>query len=122
MPFSNHHQERQVRLTVFNNEPLARLAEQRLRQMDIPCFIRCLRGGPGIWGSAYNLPHDLFIYESDEAQAREVLDLAPREPLTSEERAYHRDSAPNLWLVLAGAVLAVAVLLAMVSVFSRPLG
>ena len=122
MAFSNRRRERQVRLTVFNNEPLARLAEQRLRQMDIPCFIRCLRGGPGLWGSAYNLPHDLFIYESDEPQAREVLDLAPREPLAAEEQIHHRDSAPNLWLVLVGAVLAVAVLLAMVSVFSRPLG
>ena len=122
MAFSNRRRERQVRLTVFNNEPMARLAEQRLRQMDIPCFIRCLRGGPGLWGSAYNLPHDLYIYESDEPQAREVLELAPREPVASDEQIYHRDSAPNLWLVLVGAVLAVAVLLAMVSVFSRPLG
>ena len=122
MAFSNRRRERQVRLTVFNNEPLARLAEQRLRQMDIPCFIRCLRGGPGLWGSAYNLPHDLFVYESDEPHAREVLELATQEPLASEEQVHRQDSNPNLWLVLAGAVLAVAVLLAMVSVFSRTPG
>ena len=122
MAFSSRRRERQVRLTVFNNEPMARLAEQRLKQMDIPCFIRCLRGGPGLWGSAYNLPHDLFVYESDEPQAREVLDLAPQEPLASEEQVHGQDSKQNLWLVLAGAVLAVAVLLAMVSVFSRTPG
>ncbi len=122
MAFSSRHRPRQVRLTGFNNEPLARLAEQRLKQMGIPCYIRCLRGGPGLWGSAYNLPHDLFVYESDEAQAREVLELAPREPLASEEQVHRQESAPNLWLVLAGVVLAVAFLLVMVSVFSRPLG
>ena len=70
MASSSRHREKQVRLTGFDNEPMARLAEQRLRQIDIPCFIRCLRGGPGLWGSAYNLPHDLFVYESDEPQAR----------------------------------------------------
>ncbi len=122
MAFSNRRRERQVRLTVFNNEPLARLAEQRLKQMGIPCFIRCLRGGPGLWGSAYNLPHDLFVYESDEPQAREVLELAPREPLASEEQVHRQEASPSLWMVLAGAVLAVAVLLVMVSVFSRPPG
>lgn len=122
MAFSSRRRERQVRLTGFNNEPLARLAEQRLKQMGIPCFIRCLRGGPGLWGSAYNLPHDLFIYESDEPQAREVLELSPPEPLSAEEQVHNQNSNPNLWLALAGVVLAVAVLLAMVSVFSRSPG
>ena len=70
--------EKQVRLTVFDNEPMARLAEQRLRQAGIRCVIRSLRGGPGLWGSAYNLPHDLCVYESDQMPAREVLDLGPR--------------------------------------------
>ena len=118
MAFSNRRRENQVRLTGFNNEPMARLAEQRLRQMGIPCFIRSLRGGPGLWGSAYNLPHDLFVFESDETQARDVLDLAPLESLSQEDQAYRRGSTPNLWLVLAGAVLAVLLLLVMVSVVS----
>ena len=46
--------EKQVRLTAFDNEPMARLAEQRLGQIGIPCLIRPLRAGPGLWGSAYN--------------------------------------------------------------------
>ena len=115
--------EKQVRLTVFDNEPMARLAEQRLRQQGIPCLTRCLRGGPGLWGSAYNLPHDLMVYESDEAEAREVLELAPHQFSEGEDQAsFNQRSAPNLWLLLAGAVLGVVFLLIMVSVFSRPLG
>ena len=115
--------EKQVRLTVFDNEPMARLAEQRLRQQGIPCFIRSLRGGPGLWGSAYNLPHDLYVYESDETQASEVLELAPRQLLEEEDQAsFTQRSTPNLWLLLAGAVFGVLFLLIMVSVFSRQLG
>ena len=121
MGISSRRREKQVRLTVFNNEPMARLAEQRLRQIDIPCFIRCLRGGPGLWGSAYNLPHDLYVYASDETQARELLELATPEPSPTEEQDYDQESAPNLWPALAGAVLAVAVLLVLVSVFFRSL-
>ena len=113
---------KQVRLAVFNNEPMVRLAEQRLQQAGIPCMSRCLRGGPGLWGSAYNLPHDLFGYEADESQAREVLELAPRETLASEEQTHPHDSPQNLWLVLAGAVLTVVFLLIMISVFTRPQG
>ncbi len=115
--------EKQVRLTVFDNEPMARLAEQRLRQQGIPCLTRCLRGGPGLWGSAYNLPHDLLVYESDETEAREVLELAPHEVIEGEDQdSSNQRSTPNLWLVLAGAAFGVLFLLIMVSVFSRPLG
>ena len=70
---------KQVRLAIFNNEPMVRLAEQRLQQAGIPCLSRSLRGGPGLWGSAYNLPHDLYVYQADEMEAREVLDLEPQE-------------------------------------------
>ena len=116
-------QEKQVRLTVFDNEPMARLAEQRLRQQGIPSIIRSLRGGPGLWGSAYNLPHDLYVFESDETAAREVLELAPPQDSEGEDQVSSTQrSAPNLWLLLAGAVLGVLFLLIMVSVFSRPLG
>ena len=115
--------EKQVRLTVFDNEPMARLAEQRLQQQGIPCLTRCLRGGPGLWGSAYNLPHDLYVYESDETEAREVLELAPHQFSEGEDQAsFNQRSTPNLWLLLAGAVLGVVFLLIIVSVFSRPLG
>ena len=130
MAFSNRRGEKQVRLTVFNNEPMARLAEQRLTQMGIPCFIRSLRGGPGLWGSAYNLPHGLYVHESDEAQAGEVLDLVPRElsQALAQELSEEGDrpapplSNSSLWLVLAGAVLAILFLLVTVAVFSGPLG
>ncbi len=102
--------EKQVRLTVFDNEPMARLAEQRLRQAGIRCVIRSLRGGPGLWGSAYNLPHDLCVYESDQMLAREVLDLGPQELRERERRGTAPESRSTLWLVFAGIIIAALVL------------
>ena len=72
-------ERRQVSLRVFNNEPTARMAEQRLHMEEIPCLIRPLRGGPGLWGTAYNLPHDLLVYEEDQVRASEVLGVVLRE-------------------------------------------
>jgi hypothetical protein len=124
MAFPRRNRDKQVRLTVIDNEPLARLAEQRLQQAGIPCFIHSLRGAPGLWGSAYNLPHDLYVYESDETQAREVLDLAPEglpEGLEGGETyPSPRRSDPNLWVMMAGIILAVLALAIVISVFSRP--
>jgi len=122
MGFSRRRKEKQIRVAVFNNEPLVRLAVQRLQEMGIPALTRCLRGGPGIWGSAYNLPHDLVVYESDEDQARELLELGPAERLGPEGQAGQAASNSNLGLILTGAVLGVLLLVVMVSVFSRPLG
>jgi hypothetical protein len=68
-----------VRLRVFDNEPLARLAEQRLRQEGIPCWISSLGVGPGATGSAYYQPQALYVQQADEPLAREVLGLAPKE-------------------------------------------
>jgi hypothetical protein len=45
MPFHEGGREKQVRLTVFDNEPMARLAEQRLRQAGVLCYTRSLGGG-----------------------------------------------------------------------------
>ena len=81
MPAPRSSREKQVHLTTFNNEPLARLAEQRLRQEGIPCLVRSLQGGPGLWGSAYNLPHGLYVFQSQAMRARELLDLPPLEML-----------------------------------------
>ena len=67
--------QKQVQLTVFNNEPEARMAEQRLFQEGIPCVTKSLGGGPGLWGTAYTLPHGVYVYEEDAAQARELLGL-----------------------------------------------
>ena len=119
MAFSRPHRDKQVRLTVFDNEPLARLAEQRLRQAGIPCLIRCLRGGPGLWGSAYNLPHDLYVYASDETPAREVLDLTSEGLEQGESQDSPRRSNPNLRFVMAGIILAVLAVVIVVSAFSR---
>ena len=69
----------QVKLTVFENEPLARMAEQRLLQEAIPCVVRSLDAGPGGWGSASNLPHAIYVTAAEEMRARQVLDLAPAE-------------------------------------------
>ncbi len=70
---------RQVQLVVYDNEPLARLAQQRLQQEDIPCVVRSLGVGPGGWGVATYLPHGLYVEASDEAKSREVLELSPAE-------------------------------------------
>ena len=71
-------ERKQASLRVFNNEPTARMAEQRLQMEGIPCLVKPLRGGPGLWGTAYNLPHDLLVYEENEARASEVLQILPR--------------------------------------------
>jgi len=67
--------QKQVQLTVFDNEPEARMAEQRLFQEGIPCVMKPLGGGPGLWGTAYNLPHGVYVFEEDVRRARELLDL-----------------------------------------------
>jgi putative signal transducing protein len=99
MPRPYRSRERQVSLTVFDNEPLARLAEQRLRQANIPCLTRSLQGGPGLWGSAYNLPHAVYVYESDEMRAREVLGLMPLEVVERERAASEAGRQPRAWLI-----------------------
>ena len=73
-------ERRQVSLRVFNNEPTARMAEQRLQMEGIPCIIKSLRGGPGLWGTTYNLPHDLLVYQEDQGRASEILGVVLREP------------------------------------------
>lgn len=70
---------KQVQLTVYDNEPLARLAQQRLQQEDVPCVVRSLGVGPGGWGVATYLPHGLYVGVPDEMKAREILELPPAE-------------------------------------------
>ena len=111
MAETNRNSRKQVRLTVYDNEPMARMAEQRLWQSGIPCVIRSLRGGPGLWGSAYNLPHDLCVYENDEARARRVLGLP--QPFEGETDVSANRSRRWLWLVLviAAVVLVLGIVL-----------
>ena len=70
---------KQIQLTVYDNEPLARLAQQRLQQEGVPCIVRSLGVGPGGWGVATYLPHGLYVGASDEMKAREILELPPSE-------------------------------------------
>jgi hypothetical protein len=75
-----------VRLDVFQGEPLARLASQRLRGEGIPCMVRPLGVGPGGWGMAANLPYAVYVLADDEARAREVLELPPEEGRDPEDQ------------------------------------
>ena len=110
---------KQVSLTVFDNEPTARMAEQRLQQQGIPCLVRSLQGGPGLWGSSYNLPHDLLVYERDEMQAREVLDLVPKEIIEREGPPRSRPQPLSQWVVIVGVVSAVVVLIMAAAIIRR---
>ncbi len=101
---------KQVSLRVFDNEPTARMAEQRLQLEGIPCLVRSLRGGPGLWGTAYNLPHDLLVYEGDETRAREVLEYVPQEILEreQEQEGERPTSVIPQWMVTVTIVAIVA--------------
>ena len=117
--------EKQIRVAVFDIEPLARLAVLRLQEQGIPALTRCLRGGPGLWGSAYNLPHDVIVYEFDEEEARDLLDLDPAEHLVTKhlgmgDQGGQPAPSSNLGMILVGAVLGVLFLVVMISVMSRP--
>jgi hypothetical protein len=110
MGFTDREDRKQVRLTGFNNEPMARLAEQRLWQSGIPCITRSMRGGPGLWGSAYNLPHDIYVYESDHAQARELLELP--EIVDGDSDTGQSRGLPAVWL--AAVVVAIVLVLGVI--------
>ena len=106
MAFTDKDTRKQVRLTGFDNEPMARLAEQRLWQSGIPCITRSMRGGPGLWGSAYNLPHDIYVYEEDRAKARELLELP--ELIEGESDVTQSRGLPGIWLAVVVAVIILA--------------
>jgi hypothetical protein len=110
---------KQISLAVFDNEPTARMAEQRLQANGIPCLVRSLQGGPGVWGSAYNLPHDLLVYERDEMEAREILDLIPLEITEREGPTPVRPQPWSQWMVIVGVVSVVVVLIMAVAVVRR---
>lgn len=91
---------------------MAKLAEQRLQQEGIPCLTRCLQGGPGLWGSAYNLPHGLYVYQADEMRAREVLDLLPQEIIERDTTGTGPTRRLSLWIVVLALGLGLAVIIA----------
>jgi len=114
---------KQVSLRVYDNEPTARMAEQRLQLEGIPCLVRSLRGGPGLWGTAYNLPHDLLVYEGDETRARNILKVVPREEREGEQlsemRGEQRSQLMPQWMVTATIVTIVAFIALTVVIANR---
>ena len=116
---SRERRRKQVCLTVFDNEPTARMAEQRLQVEGIPCFVRSLLGGPGLWGSAYNLPHELLVFDDDVIKAREILEVVPNEILERERAGQEPSSAMPQWLVTVTIVVLVAFLALAVVVANR---
>ncbi|MCI0898550.1 MAG: DUF2007 domain-containing protein [Chloroflexi bacterium] len=117
---SREPRRKQVSLRVFDNEPTARMAEQRLKLEGIPCLIRSLRGGPGLWGSAYNLPHDLLVYEGDEMRAQEVLEYVPQEILERErEQEGERPSMLMPQWMITLTIVAVAAFIALTVVIAN---
>ena len=114
---------KQVSLRVYDNEPTALMAEQRLQLEEIPCLVRSLRGGPGLWGTANNLPHDLLVYEGDEARARDILKIVPREEREGEQlsemRGEQRSQLMPQWMVTATIVAIVAFIALTVVIANR---
>ena len=84
------------------------MAEQRLQMEGIPCLVRSLQGGPGLWGTAYNLPHDLLVYEENEARAREVLLILPREEREPCQESEEESSLMSPWMVTVTIVATLA--------------
>ena len=114
---------KQVSLRVYDNEPTARMAEQRLQLEGIPFLVRSLRGGPGLWGTANNLPHDLLVYEGDETRARDILKVVPREEREGEQlsemRGEQRSQLMPQWMVTATIVAIVAFIALTVVIANR---
>ena len=111
MPPTNHGntRSRQVMLHTYDNEPTARMAEQRLRSVGVPAMIRSLQGGPGLWGTAYNMPHGLYVFETDESKAREVLGLETPDYQGNDGTSPKRGS---LWLIMVVAGIVIALVIA----------
>ena len=99
--------QKQIRLTVFDNEPEARLAATRLREEDIACAVRSLGAGPGLGVGIFNVPHALYVYEEDVVRACDVLDLPPAEVLERQQSANRPISTTLviLLIITAGALL-----------------
>ena len=98
---------KQIRLTVFENEPEAQLAATRLREEDIACAVRPLGAGPGLGGGIFNVPHALYVYEDDVGHACDILEIAPAEVMERQQSANRPLSTTLvvLLIITAGALL-----------------
>lgn len=107
---------RQVRIATFDSEPMARLWEQRLRQGEIPCFVKSLGAGSGAWGGSSFVPQGLYVFARDKDTAidliREaglpgrVLEMGPAEATIGGETGWGRFFVVAVALVVVMAVLA----------------
>jgi hypothetical protein len=101
--------ERQVRVAVFEGEPLARLAAQRLQEAGVPCVVHSIGVGPGGWGMAANLPYAVSVLPADQRRAREVLELPPAEIPEREGVPQRRPTRMALVLLLIAAAVLLSV-------------
>ena len=101
--------EKTITLEVYQSEPLARMAANRLESEGIRCMVRAVGVGPGGWGLAANVPHALDTWEDDAVEARAILNLMPGE---IEERLSQPigggTSMPRLLVLGVLAIVAVA--------------
>lgn len=102
-----------VELAHFDGEPLARLAESRLQEAGITCVVRPMGAGPGGWGQAAGMAYGLWVRPSDEAAARDALEL----PMLASDGATRRvlPATPRVALI----AVVIAVLALVVSVADR---
>ena len=64
----------QVRIATYDNEPLARLYQQRLQDEGIPCVLKSLGVGSGAWGGNSFVPHGLYVFSRDRQKAIGVIE------------------------------------------------
>lgn len=62
-----------IAIASFATEMDGRLAAQRLEAAGIRSVLVALSYGPGVWGTAAMLPHELRVLESEMDQARQLL-------------------------------------------------
>lgn len=122
MPAFKTTSEPPVRLTVLSNETVARMAEQQLLLEGIPSFSRCLGGGPAITGSAFNLPHALYVRPADAMPAREVLNLVPLEILERDGPQPSPQRPWRWWLVALGLLIAALLIITAAPLAARLYG
>ena len=88
-------ERRDVAVASFPNEPLARLAAARLADAVIRSVLVPQGGGPGVFGTATLLPHELRTLTGDAERARHLLDEPPDQPSAPRRRYRKRDARPR---------------------------
>ena len=99
----HHDREEQVMVAVYDGEPLARLAAQRLQEEEIDCMVQAVGVGPGGWGMAANLPYALYVRSADEARTRELLEPLSRTITGPGAGSTASGSRPAVILLIIGA-------------------